>query len=124
MTPFFWYSVAISALSVMAGMGLMALIMRPWAPRICALAHAPVPPSPAAPRPRPNLLEETTWQKPAAPGPRHVRPRSSRNDDSAGLVSGSTAARPSFVFREDPVVPAAPLTSDYANDQQAAGGGL
>lgn len=80
MTPFFWYSVAIAGLSAMAGMGLMALIMRPWAPRICALAHAPVPPPPATSQPRPGLEEPVSWNRPPMPGPRHVKPRLTPTD--------------------------------------------
>ena len=81
MTPFFWYSVAMITLSVLAGMGLMAMWCRPWAPRLCALDHQlPTPPGMPQPRPRPEgppgvqrgmQREETAWSKLSPP--RHSR---------------------------------------------------
>lgn len=72
MTPFTWYSIAIVALSVMAGMGLMGVINRFWPPWVCNLLPPPAPDAPPCSRPH---LEETAWRKPPSPPARHVRPR-------------------------------------------------
>lgn len=77
MTPFDWWSIAIIVLALMAGMGLMALVIRPWQPRICALEHLPVPPGTLRAQARNAAAPDTSWRKP--PPPRHsvhVRPRS------------------------------------------------